>query len=317
VAAPAAPPAAPAASPPTESSAAVSPTEPARPEGGIPQPRPAPPERPAAPAPPAAGPPAPGPQLTGPAAPAAPDAPAPAAAARPAPAPQGAPGPQASVAAPPRPDLPAIAAAAAAAAPCGMIASREENNRLRLRGVAPRAEVAAIRERLDGRIAAGAAQADLVGFDGPFCPLAGAVRPVLAAPGEGPEVTVDGRPPLRKGQFLRFAVRVPPWATHLHVAYAMGDSTVARLEPGAVVAPGAQLRLGDPRPGFEGWEIGDPFGTDLLVVVASEEPLFAPGAPASEGLAPYAQGFAAAVQLARAAGRRIAALPVVVDTVER
>jgi serine/threonine-protein kinase len=140
---------------------------------------------------------------------------------------------------------------------------------------------------------------------------------VLAAPGDAPEVALDGTLPLRKGQMLRFGVRMPGWATHLHVAYATADGSIARLEPDAVGAPGARLRLGDPRPGFQGWEIDEPYGSDLLLVVASEEALFAPGAPAVEDQAAYARGFAAAIQLARAAGRRIALTPVVVDTAAR
>ncbi|WP_458096267.1 protein kinase domain-containing protein [Roseomonas sp. WA12] len=228
------------------------------------------------------------------------------------------PGPQASLVPVPRPDWRAIAAAAVSAAPCGLVAPRVEENGLRLRGVLPRPDADALRQELARRnLPPGAAQLELGIFEGPFCTLVASLRPVLAAPGDAPEVTLDGSRPLRKGQMLRFGVRMPAWATHLHVAYATADGSIARLEPDALGAPGSRLRLGDPRPGFPGWEIDEPYGSDILLVVASEEPLFAPGAPAVEEQAAYAQGFAAAVQLARAAGRRIALTPVVVDTAAR
>nr|WP_245214314.1 serine/threonine-protein kinase [Pararoseomonas indoligenes] len=225
------------------------------------------------------------------------------------------PGAQAALLPVPRPDWRAISAAAVAAAPCGLLSARIEENGFRLGGVLPRAEADAVRQAITRRnLPSGAARLDLGTFDGPFCPLVNALRPVLATPGEGPEVALDGARPLRKGQLLRFAVTLPAWATHLHVAYATSDGAVARLEPGTAGAPGARIRLGDPRPGFPGWRIDEPYGTDLLLVVASEDPLFAPGAPAVEDLAAYARGFAAAVQIARATGRRIALVPVPVDT---
>jgi serine/threonine-protein kinase len=218
----------------------------------------------------------------------------------------------------PRPDWRAIAASAVAAAPCGLLSSRVEDAGFRLQGVLPRREAEALRRDLAGRnLPAGAARLDLSTFDAPLCPLVAALRPALAAPDDAPEIALDGAMPLRKGQLLRFSVRMPAWANHLHVAYATLGGPVARLEPGAPQAPGARIRLGDPRPGFQGWEIDEPYGTDLLLVVASEGPLFAPGAAVVEEQDAYAKGFAAALQAARAAGRRVAMRPLVVDTIER
>ncbi|WP_338663943.1 protein kinase [Pararoseomonas sp. SCSIO 73927] len=222
---------------------------------------------------------------------------------------------QASLVPAPRPDWRAVSAAAVAAAPCGLLSARVEENGFRLGGVLPRAEAEAVRQEIARRnLPSGAARLDLGTFDAPYCPLLSALRPALAAPGEGPEVALDGARPLRKGELLRFAVTLPGWATNLHVAYATSDGAVLRVEPGAAVAPGARIRIGDPRPGFPGWRIDEPYGTDLLFVVASEDRLFAPGAPAVEDQAAYARGFAAAVQIARATGRRIALIPVPVDT---
>jgi serine/threonine-protein kinase len=218
----------------------------------------------------------------------------------------------------PRPDWRAIAASAVATAPCGLLSSQVEDAGFRLQGVLPRREAEALRRDLAGRnLPAGAARLDLSTFDAPLCPLVAALRPALAAPGDAPEIALDGAMPLRKGQLLRFSVRMPAWANHLHVAYATLGGPVARLEPGAPQAPGARIRLGDPRPGFQGWEIDEPYGTDLLLVVASEGPLFAPGAAVVEEQDAYAKGFAAALQAAHAAGRRVAMRPLVVDTIER
>jgi serine/threonine-protein kinase len=218
----------------------------------------------------------------------------------------------------PRFDWRAIAAAATAAAPCGLLGVQVEENGFRLRGVLPQEEAESLRREVAAHnLPPGAARLELGSFTAPYCPLVRALRPAVASPAEAPSVAVDGSMPLRKGSLLRFSVQMPPWANHLHVAYATSDGSVARLEPGAAQPPGARVRLGDQRPGFQGWEIDEPFGTDLLFVVVSDGPLFPAGTPAMQAEGAYAEGFTTALQAARAAGRRVALTPVVVDTAAR
>jgi serine/threonine-protein kinase len=227
-------------------------------------------------------------------------------------------GPQLALAPVPRPDLRAAASAALSAAPCGLLSSRVTESSLEIQGVLPQAEETRLRGRLaESALPAGAARLQLGLFDGPFCTLFPELRPALAEPDAAPLLAVDGTMPLRKGQLLRLSVQLPPWANNLHVAYATSDGQVVRLEPGAAQTPGARVRLGDPRPGFPGWEIDEPFGTDLLLAVVSEGALFPPDAPIMLSQAAYAEGFAAALRSARVSGRRVALRPLVVDTVAK
>ena len=71
-----------------------------------------------------------------------------------------------------------------------------------------------------------------------------------------------------------------------------------------------------PRAGFPGWEVSEPFGTDLLVAVASEGPLFT-GAPRPlvESQDAYLAALNEALRASRAAGRRVMVRPAVIETV--
>jgi hypothetical protein len=40
------------------------------------------------------------------------------------------------------------------------------------------------------------------------------------------------------------------------------------------LAAGEHVTLFEPRGGFRGWEVGEPYGTDLILVTASVQPLF-------------------------------------------
>lgn len=220
----------------------------------------------------------------------------------------------------PRLDYRAAANAAAAAAPCGLIAASATDSGLTLLGVVQRGQDAAVRAALSaGNIPPGdpAARVSLQTFDGPYCTALPLLRSVLAAPAEAPQVAVDGTMPLRRGDLLRFGVTMPPWPAHLYVAYFMKSGEVAHLVPSAQHPANARVRLGDPAPGFPGWEIDEPFGTDLMVVVASEQPLFPGRRPFLEAQDAYLAALSAALEGARRQGSRVSVRPVVIETVAR
>jgi serine/threonine-protein kinase len=217
-----------------------------------------------------------------------------------------------------RPDLRAAAAAAAAAAPCSLVAASADDNALTLSGVLRRGGEAAIRRALDGRaVPSGAARLRLESFDGPYCDVLDALRPALAAPEAAPLVSIVGRTPLVKNQLLRFDVGLPDWPSQLAVAYLMKSGEVAHLLPAQPQPAGGRVRLGDPRQGFPGWPVDEPFGTDLMLVIASERPLFNTPRPVVEPLDSYAAALAEALRTAGREGWRVAVRPVVVETVER
>lgn len=217
-----------------------------------------------------------------------------------------------------RVDLRAAAQAAAQAPACALIAISATETSLTLEGVLRRGEDAVLRRALDQRaVPAGATRLNLQGFDGPYCPALDLLRPVLAAANLAPRVTVEGRSPLIAGDLLRFDVTMPDWPAHLYVAYFMKSGEVAHLVPSATHPPGATVRLGEPRAGFPGWEVSEPFGTDLLIAVTSEGPLFSAARPLVESQEAYLAAMAEALRAARQAGRRILVRPVVIETAAR
>jgi serine/threonine-protein kinase len=245
----------------------------------------------------------------------------------PAPRPEGSssPPPQpASAVVSPAPPSPATLAtwasrAAALLPACSLVARGSDETRFTLEGVLPRGGEAALREALAASdIPAAAGRLALQEFDGPYCPALAALRPVLAEAGLAPRVAVQGPSPLRGGDLLRFAVTMPDWPAHLYVAYFMKSGEVAHLVPSATHPAGATVRLGEPRAGFPGWEVSEPFGTDLLVAVASEGPLFT-GAPRPlvESQDAYLAALNEALRASRAAGRRVMVRPAVIETIAR
>jgi serine/threonine-protein kinase len=162
-----------------------------------------------------------------------------------------------------------------------------------------------------------AARLSLAPFDGPYCPALDLLRPVLGAAGVAPSVEVVGRLPLQKGELMRLDVQMPDWPAHLYVAYFMQSGQVANLVPSALQAAGARVRLGEPQGAFTGWEVDEPFGTDLAVVIASDRPLFGNSRPVVETQDAYMAALAAALRTARASGTRVVVRPLVIETVAR
>jgi hypothetical protein len=226
--------------------------------------------------------------------------------------------PQLALAQPPRPDFRAAAAALSAAPGCGLFNASATDSTLALEGVLRRGDEAALRRSLTARYIPGsAAQLALQLFDGNYCAALDALRPVLADTGQAPRIGVVGTMPLLANQLLRFDVSIPEWPAYLTVAYFMQSGEVAHLVPSAPQAAGGTVRLGEPRAGFPGWEVSEPFGTDLLVALVSEGPLFTTPRPEVEPQASYIAALSQALALARQAGRRVQVRPVVVATAAR
>jgi serine/threonine-protein kinase len=218
----------------------------------------------------------------------------------------------------PRPSVFTAAAGAASAAPCSLLDAGQAQGGVTIAGVLRRDGEAQVRRALaDAGVPASAVALRLQPFDGPYCGALDVIRQVAAEPGEVPLIELVGTRPLQKGDLLRFDVTLPPRAGHLHVTYLMNSSDIAHLVP-AHPQPGAtQLRLGEPRPGFAGWEVDEPYGTDMIVVFASDQPLFPTPRPQVESLEDFLPALSVALREARAHGVRVAARAMVVETVAR
>ncbi len=225
---------------------------------------------------------------------------------------------QQQVAALSRLDMRAAAQALATGTPCSLIAWSATDRTMTLSGVVRRGDDATIRRDLAARgVPDDAARLSLAPFDGPYCPALDLLRPVLGPAGVAPTVEAVGRQPLQKGELMRLDVQMPDWPAHLYVAYFMQSGQVANLVPSALQAAGARIRLGEPQGNFTGWEVDEPYGTDLAVVIASDRPLFGNSRPVVESQDAYMAALAAALRTARASGTRVVVRPVVVETVAR
>jgi serine/threonine-protein kinase len=215
-------------------------------------------------------------------------------------------------------DMRAAAQALATSTPCSLIAWSATDRTMALSGVVRRGDDATIRQNLSARgVPEDAARLTLATFDGPYCPALDLLRPVLGAAGVAPSLEAVGRMPLQKGELMRLDVQMPDWPAHLYVAYFMQSGQVANLVPSALQAAGARVRLGEPQGSFTGWEVDEPYGTDLVVMIASDRPLFGNSRPVVESQEAYLAALAAALRTARASGTRVVVRPLVIETVAR
>jgi serine/threonine-protein kinase len=219
---------------------------------------------------------------------------------------------------PPRVDFRAAAAAAASAAPCSLLDGIGTDTSLSITGVLRRGGEAQIRRVLTERgVAPPAATLRLAAFDGPYCGALDTIRQVAAGPDEAPRVSIVGTLPLQRDELLRLDVEMPNRAAQLYVSYLMKSNEIAHLVPSHAQPAGARVRLGEPRQGFPGWAVDEPFGTDMIIVFASDRPLFPQPRPVVEPLDNYVAALASALRAARDAGSRVSARAIVVETVER
>jgi serine/threonine-protein kinase len=155
------------------------------------------------------------------------------------------------------------------------------------------------------------------GFDGPYCPALDLLQP--AGHGGLEFSQIGGTKSLADNQIIALQATMPGFAGYLHVAYLQHDSTVSPLVPGAgypqqLFGAHAHVELGSPRKDFDGWRVGPPFGTDMIVAVASSAPLFTKPLPDGESLSAYLAALQSAIDALRHRGGSVAASAVVLET---
>jgi hypothetical protein len=157
---------------------------------------------------------------------------------------------------------------------------------------------------------------------GAFCGALDAIQPVAAGFGAAPAVSAGldgGRTRLRDGDPIIVRATTPAFEARLQVDYLQSDGTVDHMQPsaaypGRVYPPGTRVAVGEPVPGFTPPTVGEPYGTDMVVVVASQRPLFAQPRPETEPVAAYAKALSEAIAAALARHERVAATAFVLDT---
>jgi serine/threonine-protein kinase len=177
-----------------------------------------------------------------------------------------------SPAPPPTPDAASIAASLRAM-PCSLVqVAQAGRSGVSVAGLASTASAEAMRRNLAAAgLPPGATRIALDSFDAPYCQALDIIRPFAALGEDAPGLVFASGNPLREGQGLRFSVTTPAWPARLHVAYVSEAGEVGHIvQGGAPQPPSTSLGFGD----GSRWAARAPFGTDMLVVIASEAPLF-------------------------------------------
>ncbi len=210
-----------------------------------------------------------------------------------------------------------VLAAAQSAVPCSVLDGEANEHGVSIGGILQRGGELPLRAALRaGGLSDAAQRLDLHVFDGPYCGVLDTLRP-FARPGARPQASIQGRLPLSKGELLKLMVTMPEFSGELAISYLMPTGDVAHLVPPRREMAGARQRFGDPQGAFTGWEIDEPFGTDLILVIVSEKPLFAAPRPQVEPIEAYRAALAAAAAAAQATGSQLGARFLVLETVAR
>ena len=160
-------------------------------------------------------------------------------------------------------------------------------------------------------------------FDGPYCRALDVIRPAAAGfgtSGSGFAMTLrSGSKPLVDGELMTIDFTMPNYPTWLLVDYLQHDGTVWHMHPNAKnparqYTGGARISLGDPATGGERWEVGAPYGTDMIVAIASSEPLFTQRRKELEPADGYLAALRAAIEAAQRRNERLAADALVLTT---
>lgn len=160
---------------------------------------------------------------------------------------------------------------------------------------------------------------NLQSFEGPFCPVLDYLR---SLPDTGLRLDQDGgRTALADGELIAMRITMPGFAGFLHVAYLQSNQLVSTLVPGPGYPPqtyGARATgmLGTKREDSPGWQVGKPFGTDMIVAIVSTAPLFSKPLPDDQPLGAYLSSLRSAIDTLRRRGGTVAVAAQTVETVE-
>ncbi len=196
-----------------------------------------------------------------------------------------------------------------------------------LAGLAGTTVMAELRQAIGGMVPAGRLGWRVNGVDPVFCPVLDALRPIAAEGRMRLGLTMaDGRTRLHDGDPVRVRLTMPDFASRLHVDYVVHDGSVQHLypqladaksglaaDPPRGFAPRESVDLGDPA-----WTIGEPYGTDMIIAVASAEPLFGKPRPGNaETVAGYMGALRAAIEAARRRGVFVSGAALAVETMPK
>jgi eukaryotic-like serine/threonine-protein kinase len=219
----------------------------------------------------------------------------------------------------------------AASADCALLGGDvRDGDSVLVSGLASSRAVQELRQGLTALAPSGQIDWRVNGVDQAFCPTLDALRPAVAAFGSsGPRLGLqmaDGKSRLHDGEAVRVHVLMPDFAGTLRVDYVAHDGSVQHLYP-QLADPKAHIRADAPRSYAPGeavnlsnpaWTISEPYGTDMIIAVASSAPLFASARPDNaESADSYLRDLQAAIETARQRGVRLAGAAVTLEALPK
>ena len=140
---------------------------------------------------------------------------------------------------------------------------------------------------------------------------------------------------LRKNDNIVMQFAMPDFPAHLQIDYFSSDGSLTHLVaddgvhisimtsggwkvmgPSHIYRAGSAVPIGEPDPKTHdgSWQVDEPFGTDMIVAIASEAPLFTAPRPVDDTNAAYLPALQAALEAARSRGERAASQALILDT---
>ncbi len=192
-----------------------------------------------------------------------------------------------------------------------------------------------LRQSLTGIVPPGSVDWNVRGVDSFFCPALDIVHPIVHGFGAGAAQLgldlVGSNTRLRDGEHILPRLVMPNFRGQLRVDYVAHDGVVLHLypqiadpnqrmtaDPPRVFAAGETVKLGDPSPGHPAWEVAPPYGSDMIIAIASTQPLFSRPRPSNvETATDYLRELQTAVDEARSRGVKLAGGALVVDTLPK
>jgi serine/threonine protein kinase len=188
-----------------------------------------------------------------------------------------------------------------------------------LNGLAAHGAVEDLRQGLTSFVPLGQIDLHVTGVNRVFCPALTAlhsIAPSFGASG-GPHLRLqmaDGKTRLHDSEKVRVRLAMPDFTSRLRVDYVAHDGSVQHLypqladakngisaDPPRTFGPGERVDLGHPS-----WLISEPYGTDMIIAVASSEPLFDRPRPSNAETADvYLRDLQAAIDALRQRGARL------------
>jgi hypothetical protein len=169
-----------------------------------------------------------------------------------------------------------------------------------------------------------------------FCPAIDVLQPIMHgfAP-VGTTLTLnlaDGRTMLRDGEAIRPRIAMADFKGSLRVDYVAHDGSVLHLYPqiadvkqhlaadpaARVYNANEAVSLGEVGPGHPAWEVGPPYGIDMIIAIQSAQPLFDRPRPSNvETSTDYLRDLRTAVESAQKRGVRITGDLLMLDTLSK